>query len=329
MLSANPLESQTTLRLHAATVPHTEDRDAEDRPPRRHTLVNGRYELDTLLGVGGGGSVYRARDTQIDDWVAIKIMHPTQGSLLESQYCFAKEVRLSQRVQHRNVARTFDTYESDGIAFMTMELIDGESLRSLVRPDQPLPRLAHVFSIGLELCRGLSAIHAAGVVHCDLKPDNILLSRGGRVVITDFGVARELSPSAAEQPVGDSSGTPEYMAPEQMEEGTPIDTRADLYSLGVILYELITGLLPFVSQLPFVNARSPLVRSPPDPRRKRPELPAEVAQLVMRCMAGHPDDRYQSAAQLGAALHALLNARTLEPTTQCEPRNTPRVLVCL
>lgn len=177
MNAAKPLESQTTLRLYTANVSSFEDRASDDASPRRPTLAGDRYELDTLLGVGGSGAVYRARDTRVDDWVALKIMHPSQGSLRDVQHRFAKEVRLSRRVHHRNVARTFDMGETEGAYFMTMELIEGGSLRGLIRSDRPLPRLRHVLSIAMELCRGLTAIHAAGVVHCDLKPDDGAPSR--------------------------------------------------------------------------------------------------------------------------------------------------------
>jgi serine/threonine protein kinase len=290
-------------------------------PLRVRCGLGGRYKLEGLLGTGGGGSVYKAHDTLLDERVAIKVMHEEAASAQRSIKNFAKEVRLSRRIIHRNVARTFDLGEEAGVKFLTMECIDGKPLHCMLRAGA-LPPLPHVISVGIEICKGLSAVHAASVIHCDLKPANIMLSCDGRVVITDFGVAREVAAAeSTPSEEGASSGTPEYMAPEQIEQSPTLDGRVDIYALGVILYELLTGTLPFVGKTRFLTAVARLMKAPPNPRQVRPSLPQELAQIVLRCLSRNREDRYASAEELGRALRALLEprrpaARVAEPAPE-------------
>lgn len=144
-----------------------------------------------------------------------------------------------------------------------------------------------------------------GTVHCDLKPDNVLVTSDGRAVITDFGIAREIAPSDALLELDRSAGTPEYIAPEQVIEAPTFDGRVDLYAMGVLLYELLTGALPFVGTTPLLTAAARLMRSPPDPRERRPDLSIWWAKAVLRCLARNPDERYQSATELTRALQSL------------------------
>jgi eukaryotic-like serine/threonine-protein kinase len=270
----------------------------------RHTFA-GRYEIIGLVGAGGMGTVYRARDAELDEVVALKLLRKEvldQPGMLDR---FRQEVKLARRVTHRNVARTFDIGESEGEKFLTMEFVEGESLAARLARDGALP-LATVVEIANALCAGLDAAHGAGIVHRDLKPDNVLLGRDGRIVITDFGIARALSADPARAAtVGVALGTPAYMAPEQVEGAQDLDARADLYALGAMLFECLTGERPWTGESIWAVAAARLMHPPPDPRAKVPDLPSSAAQLVMKCMARKRDDRFASAAQVASALASL------------------------
>jgi serine/threonine-protein kinase len=268
-------------------------------PPIISQLHGGRYQLLDLIGVGGAGTVYRARDIELDEIVALKVLRKelVRTPLVIDR--FRSEVKLGRRITHRNIARMFDIDEHEGERFLTMEFVEGNSLSHLV--GQPLA-MWFVLDVAQQICAGLDAAHAASVIHLDLKPDNVILAKDGRVVLTDFGIARALQPSeSATQASGEFIGTPEYMSPEQA-EGGPIDFRTDLYSLGVMLFELLTGFLPFSSDTPLATATARLLRPPPDPRSHRPNLPEPLSHIVLRCLARRPDDRYASASQLAESL---------------------------
>ena len=188
-------------------------------------LLGDRYELLGLIGVGGMGSIYRARDRELDEVVALKMLRTDLVSSPAILERFRREVKLARRVTHRNVARVFDIGEHDGDKFLTMELVDGESLGALVAREGALP-FARVVEIVSGICAGLTCAHAAGVVHRDLKPDNVLLASDGRVVLTDFGIARAFTDGGAGSTMGLLVGTPAYMAPEQVEGQREIDARA-------------------------------------------------------------------------------------------------------
>ena len=251
-----------------------------------------RYVVLRMLGVGGMGAVYAVRDDAVGETVALKILTlDVGGRSTEVLERFRREVRVARRVTHRNVARTFDLGEHGGIHFLTMELVEGESLDARLARQGRLP-IAVGAEIAIQICEGLAAAHAAGVVHRDLKPANVLCARSGRVVLTDFGIARALADDGASAKVKTAGivGTPAYMAPEQVSGGVA-DARADLYALGVVLYELVTGELPFDGDSPMAAAVARLLRDPEDPRTHMPDLPAELAALVLRCLAREPAGR--------------------------------------
>ena len=284
----------------------------------------GRYELLGLLGAGGMGMVYRARDIELDELVALKVL---QAELVDSPDMLARfrqEAKLARRVTHRNVARTFDIGEHGGVKFLTMELVDGESLASLVARRGSLP-IVEVLRIVQEVCAGMTAAHAAGVVHRDLKPDNVLIARDGRVVVTDFGIAHAAAGSAgAVKTLGGIVGTPAYMAPEQVEGAADIDARADLYALGAMVYELLTGQRPWPGDAPFVVAAARLANPPPDPRAILPDLPRAVAEVVLRCMARKREDRYGTADEVARAYAEAVAVGSTPSAALAQPRVASR-----
>ncbi len=263
-------------------------------------VIADRYEVIGLLGVGGMGAVYKVLDRELDEVVALKMLKREIAGSPDIVDRFRREVKLARRVTHPNVARTFDLGEHVGERFLTMEYVEGESLATRLAREGPLP-IAAATDIVSAVCTGLTAAHAAGVVHRDLKPDNVLLGKEGRIVITDFGIARAQDPGAASRtaiPVG----TPAYMAPEQVEASPNVDARADIYALGAMIYEMLTGRLPFEADSVFAVAAMRLVQPAPDPRARRADLPEAIAQLVMRCMARKPEDRPQSATEIASRL---------------------------
>jgi eukaryotic-like serine/threonine-protein kinase len=264
------------------------------------SLFAGRYLLEGQLGRGGMGTVYAAFDRQLEERVALKLLDAPPGRDAAALARFRREVRLARRVTHRNAARTFDIGEHAGAHYLTMELIDGTALDQLLRHEGALP-FERAAEIARQLCSGLAAAHAAGVIHRDLKPANVLVQAQGRVVITDFGIARQIEEDARVTVNGaDLVGTPAYMAPEQV-AGKTIDERVDLYAVGLILFEMLTGELPFSENTPLATAVARLDREPPDPRTLA-KIPDELAKLVLACLARDPDLRPSSAACLESAL---------------------------
>jgi TolB-like protein len=269
-------------------------------------MLAGRYELLSLIGVGGMGAVYRARDVELDEIVALKMLRSELMAEANHLLRFRQEVKLARKVTHRNVARTFDIGEHGGKKFLTMEFIEGESLAARLARTGPLP-MAEMVEVVDAVCAGLTAAHAVGVVHRDLKPDNVLIALDGRVVITDFGIARAAigAGGSAVKTMGMPLGTPAYMAPEQVEGSADIDARTDIYALGAMLFELLTGDRAWDGDSAFAVAAKRLVCNPPDPRVKRPELPDAMARLVIKCMAKNREDRFTSTAEVARVLAGL------------------------
>ncbi|HEX8825689.1 MAG TPA: protein kinase [Archangium sp.] len=303
--SAPPPDSHATLLTPAV---RREGGAVPDAVPSERFA--GRYALEALVGRGGMGRVYRARDVLVGDLVALKTLDLGKDPGTEAVERFRREVRLARRISHPNVARMHDLGEHEGQHFLTMEFVEGVDLRSLLAREGALAP-ARATRIVLAVCEGLAAAHAAGVVHRDLKPANVLVEKGGRIVLTDFGIARALADEAAQHTQG-TAGTPMYMAPEQL-SGGEVDARTDLYAVGLMLYELLTAAMPFSGDSPLAVAFARLRQPPPDPRTKA-AVPDALAELVLRCLAREPEGRPASAAQLAQALRAWLES-TGESTT--------------
>ena len=274
----------------------------------------GRYALEALIGQGGMGRVYRARDVLVGDLVALKTLELGKDPGTDAVERFRREVRLARRISHPNVARMHDLGEHAGQHYLTMEYVDGVDLRTLIAREGPLAP-ARATRIALAVCEGLAAAHAAGVLHRDLKPANVLMEKGGRVVLTDFGIARALVDEAAQRTQG-TAGTPMYMAPEQL-SGGELGPRADLYAVGLMLYEMLTAAMPFSGDSPIAVAFARLRQPSPDPRAKL-AVPDALAELVLRCLAREPEQRPESAPQLAQALRAWLE-NTGESTATPSP----------
>jgi serine/threonine protein kinase/tetratricopeptide (TPR) repeat protein len=271
------------------------------------TVFADRFEVRALLGEGGMGAVYRAFDHELQEEVALKVLRREIADVEGTLDRFRREVKLARRVTHPNVARTYDLGSHEGTRFLTMELILGDPISRLVGKGKR-PSLPEALRVVAEVARGLGAAHAAGVVHRDLKPDNIMSSAKSeapsgdeRIVITDFGIARlaEGAHGAEEAmlTVGAVLGTPAYMAPEQV-EGSEIDGRADIYALGIVLFELLTGELPFRGDTIYALAAARLTSTPPDPRTHDPSIPEAVARLTLEAMARRREHRPDAQAML-------------------------------
>lgn len=274
------------------------DGKSKTRPSR----YAGRYELVGLLGVGGMGSVYRVKDQLLGDEVALKILRKDLADKAAAVERFRKEVRLTRRITHRNVVRIYDIGERRGEHFYTMECILGDALSGIVTKDRALG-VDKALDLGIQTAEGLAAVHEADVVHRDLKPDNLMVGRDGRVVITDFGVAVVRSDPNIDVLPMRGAGTPRYMAPEQI-EGRGITEQTDLYALGIILYELLTGRHPWPSDAQNDTNVARLSVPVPSPRQDNPEVPEGLAKLVVALLEREPSDRPARAGDVVERLRA-------------------------
>lgn len=266
-------------------------------------VLGGRYAVEAEVGRGGMGVVYRARDKELGETVALKVIAPHLASDPQVAERFRREVGASRKVTHPNVVRLFDLGQADGHLFYSMEWFDGQSLEERLHraPQLPLSEARRIF---LAVCDGLAAAHQVGVVHRDLKPGNILVGDEGAVKLIDFGLASAAG-SVGLTATGLLVGTPAYMAPEQVRGGTQ-DERTDIYALGVVLYRALTGALPFDGKNPIAMGFAHVSETPKPPRVLRPELPAEAEAVILRAMAKEPRERYPRARDLRAALEAAL-----------------------
>ncbi|WP_096361500.1 serine/threonine-protein kinase [Sulfuricaulis limicola] len=257
-----------------------------------------RYEVMEALGDGGMGMVYRVRDRETNEILALKLLRPEIARDPAMMERFKNEIRLAHRITHKNVCRIYDFNRVDDLAYFTMEHVDGESLRAwLKRAGKLTPE--RTIDLARQITAGLGEAHARGVVHRDLKPENVMLGRDGLVKLLDFGIARALdSDTATARTI---MGTPEYMAPEQS-QGKAVDQRVDLYALGLILYECLTGRRAFSGATPVEIALKQLKEKPQPPRKFLPTTPPHLEAVVLRCLEKDPARRFASAAELQRAL---------------------------
>ncbi len=298
-----PALEQTAPTAEVSTSPVVTPSSLPDSPKAAlrfvpGTLVGGRFRIVAALGRGGMGEVYRAEDLRLRQPVALKFLPGSHAASAEYLEHLVQEVRLARQVAHPNVCRVYDFVDTGCEQFVTMEYVDGESLAALVRR---VGRLSHARTIGLahQVVRGLAAVHERGVLHRDLKPDNVMVDGRGRARIMDFGVA-SLSRDRGRR-AGMFKGTPAYVAPEQF-LGAPPSSRTDVYSLGVLLYELVTGRLPFAARSLEELVRRMADEAPPPPSALAPDVDPALEALVLRCLDKDPAARPISARAVAEAL---------------------------
>ena len=255
----------------------------------------GRYQIIEELGKGGMGKVYKALDTKINEKIALKLIKPEIASDKKTVERFGNELKLARKIAHKNVGKMFDINEEDGTHYITMEYVSGQDLKGLIRQTGQLA-IGTSISIAKQICEGLSEAHKLGVVHRDLKPNNIMIDREGEVRIMDFGIARSLKEKGITG-AGVMIGTPEYMSPEQAEV-KEVDKRSDIYSLGVILYEMVTGRVPFEGETALNIAMKHKTEKPKDPRVLNHLLPDDLSQIILKCLEKDRKNRYKSADEL-------------------------------
>jgi serine/threonine protein kinase len=263
----------------------------------------GRYRIVKELGRGGMGMVYRAHDLELDEEVAIKTVHP---GLLEADPAlserFKTEARLARSVAHPNVVRTYDFGQSGNVHYLTMEFVEGVTLRDMIDTQGKLS-VASTLAAGMQLADALAIAHAAGIIHRDIKPENLLLDEHGVLKVMDFGVARPAGGKRLTE-AGFVVGTMSYMAPEHL-FGQEIDARADLYAAGVVLYESLTGVLPIDAPNPYALAAKLSEELPLPPERRNPAVPPALSALVLRLLAKQRDARPANATELGDRLREI------------------------
>jgi len=274
-------------RLESATVAY--ETPAWELPTG--SIFGGRYQIIEQLGRGGMGRVYRALDLKAHEEVALKLIRPDIAEDRRTLERFVNEIKLAHRISHRNIGKMYHLGEDQGIHYITMEYVPGEDLKSFIRRSRRLD-IATVVAIAKQVCSGLSEAHDAGIVHRDLKPGNIMIDKDGNAKILDFGIARAVGTQGVTAE-GSIVGTPEYMSPEQV-EGKESDRRSDIYSFGVILFEMVTGRLPFAADTPFAVAFKQQSERPPAPGGLNPVTPPGLSAVILRCLEKDPEQRYQT-----------------------------------
>lgn len=256
-----------------------------------------RYRIEAILGRGGMGAVYKAYDKDLDRVVALKLVRVGLTTDPEVMQRFRQELLLSSKISHKNVLRIHDLGDVDGLKFISMAYVEGEDLAHVLKAQGRWPA-AKTIELARQLCGALAAAHAEGVVHRDLKPQNILIDHAGNAYVSDFGLAKSLEAGAAMMThTGQLLGTPRYMSPEQV-EGKPADHRSDLYAMGLILYETVTGDVPFTGESTLQVMYQRLKDDPVSPKVLHPELPNHLVRIILRCLERDPERRYQTAQEV-------------------------------
>ena len=280
----------------------------------RHVVLVDRYELGPVLGQGGMAKVHQGLDRQLGRQVAIKVLAPPFDRDREFVERFQREARAAAGLSHPNIVAVFDSGSDDGTHYIVTELVEGETLADRLRRDGPMPQ-AEAVAVAVDIARALAAAHERGLIHRDIKPGNVMLLPDARVKVVDFGIARAAGSDTLTN-TGVVLGSTAYLSPEQA-SGQPVDERADLYALGCILYEMLTGRVPFSADTPIATMYRHVNEDPPPPSTFAP-IPSELEDIVMRALEKDPKRRFASASELEAALLAVPLARSGD-TMRLEP----------
>src|SRR5579864_381610 len=272
------------------------------------TLLGERYEIIQLLGEGGMGAVYKVKDQELDRVVALKVIRPELARNAGVLQRFKRELILARKITHKNVIRIFDLGTGDGVKFITMDFIEGRDAAALLREQTTFtPRMAaRMIS---QACLGLAAAHAEGVVHRDLKPQNMMINEAGELILMDFGIARSVIEDGGLTNTGALMGTPTYMSPEQA-RGEKVDARSDVYALGIIFFEFLTSKPPFESDTAMGTLLKRIQEPAPSPAKVDPTIPDALADIVLKCLQADPAKRYQSMQEMQQDLEAWLGPET-------------------
>jgi serine/threonine protein kinase/tetratricopeptide (TPR) repeat protein len=278
----------------------------------------GRYQIIEELGKGGMGKVYKVFDTEIKEKIALKLLKPEIGIDEEMIERFRNELKLARKISQRNVCRMHDLNREQGAYYITMEYVVGEDLKRLIRKVGQMSA-GKTISIAKQICEGLAEAHCLGIVHRDLKPQNIMVDEAGNAKIMDFGIARSLKVKGITG-AGVMMGTPEYMSPEQV-EGKEVDQRSDIYSLGVILYEMVTGRVPFAGDTPFTIGVKHKSEIPRNPKDLNAQIPEDLSRLILHCLEKDKEKRYQTSGEVISDLDKI--EKGLPTTERIVPERKP------
>src|SRR5437016_3661897 len=277
-----------------------------------NTLFHGRYRILRKLGTGGMANVYLAEDQELGRRVAIKILNERHANDDQFVERFRREAKNAAGLSHQNIVSIYDRGEAEGTYYISMEYLEGRSLKELILARGPAP-IPVAVDYARQVLAALRVAHRQGLVHRDIKPHNVLVDGEGRLKVTDFGIARAGPSQMTEE--GSIIGTAQYLSPEQA-QGAPVTPASDLYSVGIVLYELLTGTVPFSGETPVELAMKHLSKVPEPPSHLRPEIPRDLDFVVMRALAKSPEERYASADEMDADLARISRGVAVSPETE-------------
>ncbi len=284
----------------------------------RGSVIADRYEIIEELGKGGMGKVFRVEDKKIKEEVALKLIKPEIAADKKTIERFSNELKFARKIAHRNVCKMYDLGEEEGTYYITMEYVPGEDLKSFIRRSRQL-NVGTAISLAKQVSEGLSEAHRLGVVHRDLKPQNVMIDKEGNARIMDFGVARSVTGKGITG-AGVMIGTPEYMSPEQV-EGKEADQRSDIYSLGIMLYEMLTGRVPFEGDTAFAIGIKQKSESPQDPREFNSQISDDLSRVILKCLEKDKEKRFQSASEVRSELSRI--EQGIPTTERVIPKKEP------
>jgi len=308
-------------RLSSKEIPVTETLETPKEELTTGSTFAERYQIIEELGKGGMGKVYKVLDKEVNAKIALKLIRPEIAADKKTIERFRNELKIARDISHKNICRMYDLNKEEGSYYITMEYVEGQDLKSLIRQTGQLA-IPTTISIAKQVCEGLSEAHKLGTVHRDLKPSNIMINKKGNARIMDFGIARSITGKGITG-AGVMVGTPEYMSPEQAEV-KEVDQRSDIYSLGVILYEMVTGRVPFEGETPLGIAMKHKSEVPQNPKEINAQIPDDISRQILKCMEKNKEERYQSAAEV---LSELIRIEEGIPSTEkVVPKREPKTV---